>query len=276
VVPASTRRRNGGFALLIVLWTLVLVAFLVAHISASGRTETRIAENLVDNAVAEAAADGAISEAIFNLSNPQQRQRWPLDGKARELPVGDSQVALRLEDEASWINPSLASPTLIQALLQTLGVDRQTAQRLAGAIAEWVGTAEGEQSPDAIAAEYRAAGLDYQPPGAPLESLGELGRVVGMTPAVLAALRPHLSLYAPAEPDPQGSDPVVQTALAVIAQSGGTGLVVDPTPPDIVTARITAVASGPGKASVERAAVVRIGAALPIGYSVLAWGNRVE
>ena len=273
---AARQRRSRGFALLIVLWTLVLIAFVVAHITASGRTEIRIADNLVDNAVARAAADGAISEAIFNLSNPRPEQRWPLDGAPRELAVGDSRIALRLEDEASRINPNLASPLLLQALLQNLGANPQVARRLAGAIAEWVGSAQDSRPPEAVLADYRAAGLDYQPPGAPLESLNELGRVIGVTPAVLAALWPHLSLYAPAEPSRRGTDPVVAAALAMAAQSGEATTQTEPTPPDIVTARITAVASGPGKAEVERIAVVRTGAALAGGYAVLAWGDRLD
>jgi general secretion pathway protein K len=276
-LPVSARAyRNHGFALLIVLWTLVLIAFVVAQVTASGRTETRIAENLVDNAIARAAADGALSEAIFNLSNPRQSERWPLDDKPRELLVGDSHVTLRLENEASWINPNLASPALMQALLLSLGFNPQIAQSLAAAIAQWVGTAEDPLSPAAVLAAYRAAGLDYQPPGAPLESLGELGRVVGMTADMLAALRPHLSLYAPAEPSPAGSDPIVQVALAVVAQSANGLAAVDPTPPDIVTTRITAVAAGPGKASVQRVAIVRLGAALANGYTVLFRGDRVD
>ena len=255
------------------LWTLVLIAFIVAHITASGRTEIRIADNLVDNAVARAAADGAISAAIFNLSNPRPEQRWPLDGAPRHLAVGSSRIALRLEDEASRINPNLASPQLLQALLQTLGANARIAQRLAGAIAEWVGSAQEPRAPEAVLADYRTAGLDYQPPGAPLESLDELGRVLGVTPALLAALRPHLSLFAPAEPSRRSPDPVVAAALAAVAQSGDTTA---PTPPDMSTARITVVASGPGKARVERIAVVRIGAALVNGYAVLAWGDRLD
>src|SRR6516225_6834363 len=124
-LAAAGRRRSRGFALLIVLWTLVLIAFVVAHITASGRTEIRIADNLVDNAVARAAADGAISEAIFNLTNPRQDQRWALNGAPRQLVVGDSRIEVRLEDEASRINPSLASPLLLQGLLQTLGANPQ-------------------------------------------------------------------------------------------------------------------------------------------------------
>jgi hypothetical protein len=63
-----------------VLWTLVLIAFIVEHLTASGRTEIRIASNLVANAVAQSAADGAIFEAVFNLSGPQPHRRWPVDG----------------------------------------------------------------------------------------------------------------------------------------------------------------------------------------------------
>jgi hypothetical protein len=47
------------------------------HATATGRTEIRIASNLVANAVGQAAADGAIYEAIFNQSDPQPRLDRP-------------------------------------------------------------------------------------------------------------------------------------------------------------------------------------------------------
>jgi Tfp pilus assembly protein PilX len=49
-LPRAECRRDDGFALLIVLWTLVLIAFVVGHLIATGRTEIRIASNLVANA----------------------------------------------------------------------------------------------------------------------------------------------------------------------------------------------------------------------------------
>src|SRR5260370_38982844 len=115
--------QNSGFALIIVLWTLVLIAFIVAHLTATGRTEIRIAGNLVANAVTQAAADGASFEVIFNQSDPRPQQRWPVDGNARELVVGDSRVLVRLEDEAWWINPNSASPALLEALFRATGSD---------------------------------------------------------------------------------------------------------------------------------------------------------
>src|SRR5246127_3460709 len=219
LVP-PTRRRNGGFALIIVLWTLVLIGFIVAHLTASGRTEIRIAGNLVANSSSQAAADGAIFEAIFNLSDPQPEQRWPADGAPRQVIVGSSRVILRVEDEASWINPSTASPVLLEALLRVTGSDPDTARRIATAMSEWVGSAAVPRPQETLVADYRAAGLDYGPPSAPFETLGELGRVLGVTPAVLMAIRPHLTLFGPPAPNPATTDPVVAAALALTSTIG--------------------------------------------------------
>ena len=199
-------RRSGGFALLVVLWTLVLIAFIVAHLTASGRTEMRIAGNLVADAVTEAADDGAITAAVFNQLDPNPDQRWPLNGETHELTIGNSRVMVQLEDEAGRINPSAASPALLEALLRVTGSDPESARRLAAAIGGWVGSEPASQpsQKNALLAEYQAAGLDYGPPGEPLETLDELGRVLGMTPAVwkqrvadaldrAAALGPHLT-----------------------------------------------------------------------------------
>jgi general secretion pathway protein K len=269
-------RRSGGFALLIVLWTLVLIAFIVAHLTANGRTEIRIARNLVANAVAEAAANGAISAAIFNQMDPNTDQRWPLNGEAHQLAIGNTRVVAQLEDEAGRINPSTAPAPLLEAFLRTTGSDPESARRLAAAIGEWVGSAPAPRPPNSQLADYISAGLDYGPPGEPLESLDELGRVLGMTPAVLAAIRPHLTLFGPPQPNPSSADPVVATALASITQAGA----VSPNqpPPDVLTLRIMATAFGSDNARVTTKAVVRVGVMLPGGYAVLAWGsgNRFE
>jgi general secretion pathway protein K len=274
--PARSARahHSRGFALLIVLWTLVLIAFLVLHLTTSGRTEVRIAQNLVANAVAAAAADGAISEAIFHLSDPEPTQRWLVGGPVRGLTIGDCRVVVQVEDEASRINPNLAPPALMAALLTVVGNDPESAKRIAGAIADWVGSSATPQTPDALQAEYRAAGLDYAPPGAPLETMGELGRVLGMTPALFATLQPHLTLYGPAQPDP-GGDPVVTAAIKQLPQLGSAATPAS-SAQNIQTLRIIAAAAGPGNARVTRSAVVRVGSSLPQGYVVLAWRNSID
>jgi general secretion pathway protein K len=265
--------RQRGFALLIVLWALVLIAFITAHVTASGRTEIRIAGNLAANAAALAAADGAIYQAIFNLSDPRPERRWALDAAAHEIEIGRSRVTLRLEDEDARVNPSLASPALLEALLRVLGSDPGSAAGLANAIAEWVGSGTPRRPPVVALAEYQASGLDYGPPGTLLESLDELARVRGMTPALLAALRPHLTLFGSPNPNRADADPEVAAALALLGQKTP-GNVAPPTaPPNMVTARIHAAAQGPGNALVTRTAIARVGPSLPNGYILLAWEN---
>jgi general secretion pathway protein K len=267
---------SAGFALLIVLWTLVLIAFLVLHMTASGHTEMRIAGNLQSNAVAAAAADGGISAAIFSLTSPQPEERWPAAGPPHLITIGNCRVEVQIENEAARINPNLASPVLMEALLRAAGLDPNNAQQIAEAIADWVGASPTQKTADTLKAEYQAAGLDYAPPTAPFESLDEIGRVLGMTPALYAALRPHLTLFGPAQPDPVGADPVVAAALAQIPQTAEATTPVATAPADSQTLRIISEAMGPGNGRASRTAVVRVTAGLPQGYAVLAWRNTVD
>jgi len=268
-------RRQRGFALLVVLWTLVLIAFIVVHVTAAGRVEVQIASNLSANAAAQAAADGAIYQAIFQLSDPRPDQHWAVDGGAHELVIGKSRILLRIEDEADRINPNLASAALLEGLLRACGSEPQRAVATAAAITEWIGSATPARSPAELTAEYRAAGLDYAPPGSPMESIDELGRVRGMTPELLAALRPHVTLFGPAEPNAASADPIVAAALAFAGEDPSITTTAAASP-DVVTARINATAEGPGTAQVTRVAIVRIGAVAARGYALLAWGDTVE
>src|SRR6266436_2885595 len=268
--------RDDGFALIVVLWTLVLIAFIVAHVTANGRTEVRIAGNMVADATAEAADDGAIVAAIFNLLDPNPEQRWPLDGSPHELRVGGSRVMVQLRDESGRINPNLASPELLEALLGVTGNDPESARQLALAIREWVGSPETGVPQQGQPAAYRAAGLDYGPPGAPLETIDELGRVLGMTPAVLAAIRPHLTLFGPAQPNPLTADLIVTAALAQIQAVSQVPAPANQAVETPVMVRVMASALGPGNARVQRSAIVNVGAMLPGGYKILAWGDSLD
>ena len=254
----------------------MLIAFIVAHVTANGRTEVRIAGNMAADATAEAADDGAIVAAIFNLLDPNPEQRWPLDGSPHELRVGGSRVMVQLRDESGRINPNSASPELLEALLGATGSDPDSAQRLAAALGEWVTSPETGTPQKGQPAAYQAAGLDYGPPGAPLESMDELGRVLGMTPAILAAIRPHLTLFGPAEPNPLSADPIVAAALSRIRPVSAVTASANQAAENPLLVRMTATASGPNNARVQRSAIVRVGAALPGGYAVLAWGGDLD
>ena len=100
--------------------------------------------------------------------------------------------------------------------------------------------------------------------------------MLGMTPVVLAAIRPHLTLFGPPEPNPLSADPVVAAALSRLAPLSQIATAGNQTLQNPVIVRITATASGPGNARITRSAIVRVGTALPGGYTVLAWRSGFD
>jgi general secretion pathway protein K len=220
VISDSTKYSNiSGFALIIVLWTLVLIGAIGIYLIANARAETSIAHNVRAAASAEALADTGIARAVFNQTDPTLPDRWELDGTVHRLPTPSGEIDLRLQDETKKINPNHASDALLAALFEISGVDRTHARRLGAAIADWVGPDVAPRELGAKLAQYQAAGRNYGPPNAPIESLDELLLVLGMTPGILASVRPYLTIYTQSgEPNGKNAPLTVQRALALAEQ----------------------------------------------------------
>jgi general secretion pathway protein K len=227
----------------------------------------QLANDLRTNAVLEAETDGAVYDAIF-----REITSSGFTGATRyTTPAG---VDVRIEDEAGKVNPNTASTELLQALLRRVGVDTQTAYSLAAAVADWRDDNARPRAMGAKAPEYRAAGRKYGPPEEPIESLGELSNVLGMTPRILARMAPYLSIYNDGEPVVHLADPVVARAIHDVVgdqyvgsdSAGATGR---------RTLTIAATAHGPAGAVFRRRAVIRTAAdAATSGYRILCWEVR--
>jgi len=207
------RRRQRGFALLIVLWSLALLALLGTRVTSAGRAEVQVARNLRDAAQAEAAADGAVHEAVFRLRD-RSDQRWTADGQTRQLKSTGASITVRVSDPRGLMNPNSAPPTLLAALIREVGGDPRTAASIGAAIFDWRTPGERASPNGAKTAHYIAAGSAYGPSGRPFANLDELNAVRGMTPELLAALRPHLSLYNFGPIDPARTNRTIARALA--------------------------------------------------------------
>jgi general secretion pathway protein K len=262
--------RSRGFALVIVLWTLVLLSFVITHIVATGRTEARIASNLVANADAESQADGAVMETIFRLVDASDAH-WPVAAGRYALNLKHAKADVAVLPESGKVNPNVAGADLLAALLLQCGAAQDKAASLAVAIVDWRSPGEQPSPGGAKIRQYRAAGLDHAPPNAPFESLEELQRVIGMTPDLYHCLAPHLSLYQTAAPDPATSDPLIVEALRSLPQQPRPGQA-DKGPR---TVSITAEVATDGGGHFRRRAVVRIQP--PAGnYTILAWDSEAR
>jgi general secretion pathway protein K len=244
-------RRQQGFALLIVLWTVALLALLGTQLVTAGRGDTQLARNLVDSATLEAATNGAVQQAIFWMLEPPP-QRWVADGSVHVVRIGPVVVTVRLEDETDKINPNTASATLLGSLLMQVGATPATAATVAAAIVEWRSTGTEAGSLGAKAPQYAAAGRDYGPPGTPFRSIDELGLVLGMTPELPTRLAPHMTVYSDLDPDGSTRDPVVAAALGNPPASPAIDEI------GVYVASVIAEAAWPGHGAFAERVVVRL------------------
>jgi general secretion pathway protein K len=218
-VTAPARARSRGFALIIVLWFLVLISAIGIYLVLNARSQTAMAHNIRAAADAEALADDGIARAAFNQLDPIAANRWRFDGSVHRLSLPAGEVAIRVADETQKINPNLASANLLAGLFEASGIDSTRALHLGAAVADWV-SADGPPRPmGAKLAQYRAAGKSYGPPNAPLETLDDLVLVLGMTPDTLARVRPYLTIYTQSgQPNAEGAPRIILQALALAAQ----------------------------------------------------------
>jgi general secretion pathway protein K len=233
----GTERNQRGFALLVVLWTVALLALLGTYLVVAARDRMAMARDLRTASALEFATDGATQHAIFELLNGH----WTPDGTVRALRIGPGIVSILLEDEADKINPNFASTVELQALMQLVSVSPRVANTLAAEIVDWR-TPGGMQPLAGTAAADVGSGHASKSPGIPFARLDDLAAVPGMTPDIMQRLRPHLTLFTGADPD-------------LIPASGGADAV-----NGVRVIGIVAVAHGPGKAMFGRHIIVRTNA----------------
>jgi len=265
-------RRERGFALLIVLWSLGLLALLVGQFIATGRTEVQIATNLRANAVMQAAADGALYESILGLL----KGTWAPDGRVRAVRVSDALVEVRIKDQSWKVNPNTATTPILQALLVSVGMDGGKAEGLARAIVEARSPPARPRPGAARPAQARAGGPPQAGSNQLFDSLDDVAFVPGMTPGVFAKLRSYLSVYQEADSLTSNDDlPVTFNEPSRLVGDGwhlgSTGRVM------LVMVQATAI--GANGSRFTREAIVRLRAEASLDQSpfqILTWDTAAE
>jgi general secretion pathway protein K len=275
--------RQLGFALIVVLWFLVLLAFIAVHIVAAGRTEIYIARNTVANARAEALAEAGVFQAIYSLSETTPERRWDADGEPHQLLLSEGEIAITATDEKAKIDPNVAPQSMVEALFLALGLEGDVARSVAAGIAR--AAHPPGSAPQPVGGTVQQA---LAPPATPgqaaqgpaFETLDDLLQVAAMTPDVLAQARPHLTVDSGLpKPVLVHDDAIVRRALEIAggdksapqngatapsAEQGADGQLVD----------IVSTARTKDGAVFVREAVVRIDATSAPGFTVLRWQRR--
>ncbi|BCK74748.1 type II secretory pathway component PulK [Acetobacter aceti NBRC 14818] len=202
--PSSSSRSNeDGFALLMVLWTLGFLSLIGAQALVLGKSDLRLETSTLQKAQMETTADAAITTELFSISTGQSPPRPVWRSGSDD---GDITVSVSSHADNDHINPNVAGQTLMSSLLTTSGVSSDQANFLAASIMAWrMPGYKGEAGTPGQAACTSS--------GQPFHTFEDLLAVPGMTPVILARIKPHLSFAQLHLSDQTSHDPVVRQAM---------------------------------------------------------------
>jgi general secretion pathway protein K len=214
-----------GIALVIVLWLTVMLTVIAGSFAYGMRNEALAARNALSWAQARALADGAIHRTAFELLRPKvSPEVWSTDGTVRVWDDDGARVVVSAVDESGKIDLNSAPDALLKGLLMTAGgLDDASAAQFVDVIADWKDADDLRRPNGAEAADYKAAGSPYVPANSFFETIAELQRVLGMTPALYAKLADNLTVHTRMS----GINPVYASRTALLALPGATPEVVD-------------------------------------------------
>ena len=294
---AARIARQRGVALVMVLWLCILLTVVGGAFAFSMRNEALASRNAVSLAQARAIADGAIDRMAFELLRPRTQQSWKADSAPHRWIDGDTLVVATARDESSKLDLNTAAEPLLKGLFVNVGgLDDQQASAIVDAIVDWRDADDLRRPNGAEAPDYRAANSQYAPTNSAFESVGELSRVLGVTPALYARVAGALTVHS----RQIGANPLTANRETLLAFPASTPEIVDeyitrrdealanelPMPPfppaqgfaagAVPVWRIHAEAVRPDGVTFVREAVVRATADPRRPFYALLWGEGVQ
>jgi general secretion pathway protein K len=192
---ARWRRGKRGFALLLVLWGLILLGLIAASFLRETRVGTTLARNVVENAKAEALAEAGVRRAILGLLDADPATAWRADGRPYRFELGDGTIQIQIQDERGKIDLNHAPPAMLATLFQETGSDPEAARRLADAILDYADRDNDRRPAGAEDDDYASTGLKNGAKDAPFERKEELLNVLGMNRAIYEAIAPDVTIH---------------------------------------------------------------------------------
>ena len=227
------RQHGDGFALIVVIWGLGLIALMCITVAASARWRLAAAANLAGAAQAAQLAEGAQAIAIGALSTDSAGgagapvSRFALDGTPVfcSLPQG-AVAAIAAEDEGGKVDLNGAPPRLLEAMLKGFGAEGNEAGAITKAIVEFR-TVDGPP----VASRFGASSVGIAPKHGLFQTIFELDQVAGIDPRLARALYPFVTVSsARAGLDPALAPPALFAALSGAPLEDVRALLVQPYP----------------------------------------------
>jgi general secretion pathway protein K len=206
--------RQGGIALVLVLWVIALMTVIALSVSSISRTEVQLVRNRLDEAHTRALSDAAVAYAALRLSAQAPDDLWLPDGMLRSWSFNGRELQVSISNESSRLDLNKSSQEMIRKLVAAAAVEGVDAEAVAAAVLDWRDADDAASPLGAESADYRAAGRPYAVKNAPFHSVEEFGQVLGVTPQLMDLLAPFLTVDSPSSRVMlELADPFVKAAL---------------------------------------------------------------
>ena len=110
--------RQQGFALLVVLWIVTLLALQISIFNLSVRDAGTLAGNELAMARGEALAAAGVELAAARLTEPDAEWRWSADGRTRQVRFGGARLYIAVADEAGRLDINEMDAEVLKSLLR--------------------------------------------------------------------------------------------------------------------------------------------------------------
>ncbi len=181
-----------GMVLVTVLWVVLIVSLLAFSLASSVRAELATTQGSFDSERAFFMAKGAAETVFYGIVKNQDITQ---SSSVREekgtfiFPFETGEVRVRLESDAGKINLNSAPDKLIEAMLDSLGLEQQQRNQVVDSILDWRDADDVPHPYGAEVRDYAAGNLASEsspqlPRNEAFQAVDELRLVKNMTPDI--------------------------------------------------------------------------------------------
>ncbi len=163
-MAGTPNERQRGFALLVVLWIVTLLALQIGIFNLAVRDAGALAGNELAMARGEGLAAAGVEMAAARLMEPSAEWQWPADGRTREVSFGGARLFITITDEAGRFDINEVDGEVLDSLLRPFGGS-------ADAVTQWIDR------------------------NGPFLDPTELAHALGLPPSALQSFAPYLTVH---------------------------------------------------------------------------------
>ncbi len=178
-----------------VLWLVVLLTVIAASFATHSRVETRMAGNLVQAHKARQLLRTGLNRALLELMAGSGDQHWRFNGEIHELQQGQGRLRIAIRNAAGLVDLNRASRDTLFKLFTLIDSSTEQRARLLDALGDWRDADDLKRLHGAEDGDYTHAGRNYGTVDRDLESVDELGYVMGFDRDAVEKLRPYVSVH---------------------------------------------------------------------------------